>query len=205
MKTKMEIPGELLHRLASDLPIIYPTSTLPALGCRPTESALDRLFELKRRRQDQIVSLAVASLRQAEELVRVPDELPEFLAAHPAGALTVILAAHKRLDSRLGGLDVAIRPVCDPRAAALLTLSGPLTATSANLSGRTAVDDCEESGALLGLPTGAILPGLCAGGAPSTLIRWNYSDNVTRCAKLEVLRAGVVSEEAIQAWLRKQT
>ena len=30
-------------------PIVYPTTTLPALGCLPEADALDRLFELKKR------------------------------------------------------------------------------------------------------------------------------------------------------------
>ena len=40
--------------------VVYPTSTLPALGCILTSKALDNLYELKKRSHDMIVSIAVS-------------------------------------------------------------------------------------------------------------------------------------------------
>ena len=51
--------------------IVYPTSTLPALGCIPEPSALDVLFEIKGRPSSAPVSLGVADLSQASEIVAV--------------------------------------------------------------------------------------------------------------------------------------
>ena len=51
--------------------IVYPTSTLPALGCIPDSKSLDELYEIKQRSNDAPVSLGVASLDQARELVAV--------------------------------------------------------------------------------------------------------------------------------------
>ena len=52
-------------------PVIYPTPNLPALGCIPTTVALDRLYELKQRAPEMMVSLAVADLKQAAEIVDI--------------------------------------------------------------------------------------------------------------------------------------
>ena len=49
--------------------VVYPTSTLPALGCILTSKALDNLYELKKRSHDMIVSIAVSDLEQASDLV----------------------------------------------------------------------------------------------------------------------------------------
>ena len=56
------IPSALLDRVTRGEAVVYPTSTQPALGCAPEEGARDRLFELKQRRPDARVSLAVADL-----------------------------------------------------------------------------------------------------------------------------------------------
>ena len=55
--------------------IVYPTSTLPALGCIPDSNALDRLYGIKGRDSGAPVSLGVVSLSQASEIVHVPDDV----------------------------------------------------------------------------------------------------------------------------------
>ena len=55
--------------------IVYPTSTLPALGCIPDSRALDELFEIKSRSGDAPVSLGVADLNQANDIVEVPPDV----------------------------------------------------------------------------------------------------------------------------------
>ena len=61
----VEISAELQRHLVEGGVVAYPTSTLPGLGCLPTKKGLDNLFEIKNRRNDQPVSLGVASLSQA--------------------------------------------------------------------------------------------------------------------------------------------
>ena len=79
------LPIELVERVQQGLPIVYPTSTLPALGCLPQSDALDSLFDLKGRSETKIVSLGVCSLEQAAELVEIPDVAKEILGAFPEG------------------------------------------------------------------------------------------------------------------------
>ena len=198
-------PTEIVERVLSGLPIIYPTSTLPALGCIPHTDALDSLFEAKKRSDTKIVSLGVCNLEQATELVHVPDIAREILDDFPPGSLTLILPAINTLDSRLGGNAVAVRVLADARARDLVAITGPLTATSANPSGEVPVNDCEAAAAILNLPKGAAIPGKCVGGAPSTLIRWNVSGDASQDENWTVIREGKVRKKEIDSWLMQRT
>ena len=186
--------------------IVYPTTTQPALGCLPEPAALDMLYELKQRPADMPVSIGVTSLEQAAALVEVPPDVHSILAAFPEGSLTVVLPAHKTLDTRLGGDNVAIRVVAHPVAKELLAITGPLTATSANKSGEAPVSDCDKAAHLLSSSGEGIgsISGTCPGGMPSTLIAWYSVYGSTELNDTEVLREGVVSKEEILIWLRRR-
>ncbi len=187
--------------------IVYPTTTQPALGCIPTPKSLDKLYAMKERNHSMPVSIGVANLEQAEELVEVPELVRDLLDDFPRGSLTVVLKAHETLDSRLGGERVAIRVVAHPEAISLLSTVGPLTITSANHSGVAPVDDCEEAARSLSSSGEeiAFVEGVCPGGSPSTLIAWYSVCGSTQLSDTEVLREGVVPSEEVRLWLRRQT
>jgi L-threonylcarbamoyladenylate synthase len=187
--------------------IVYPTTTQPALGCIPEPAALDRLFALKKRSAEMPVSIGVADLSQAATLVELSDDLPAFLESFPEGSLTVILPAREPLDARLGGEKIAIRVVAHPLAKALLRRTGPLTATSANISGAPPSKTCEAAAASLA-ETGekvGIVAGLTASGPPSTLIAWHSVCVPLECACIEVLREGIIPSEEVLTWWKNQT
>ena len=110
-----KIPKEVIENLRSNGVVVYPTSTLPGLGCLPNSDALDNLYRIKNRPRSQPVSLGVASLKQAEQLVYVPPIAREILDAFPKGSITLILDAIETLDDRLGGNRVAVRVLSDER------------------------------------------------------------------------------------------
>jgi L-threonylcarbamoyladenylate synthase len=201
----VELPDGIVERVLEGLPVVYPTSTLPALGCLPQSDALDSLFELKKRSETKIVSLGVCNLDQASALVEIPEIAKEILDSFPAGSLTLILPAHENLDVRLGGDAVAVRVLADARARALVSKVGPLTATSANPSGEEPVSDCESAAEILNLPRHAAYPGKCVGGSPSTLIRWNISGDPSHDSDWSVVREGKVRSEEILAWSTQRT
>ena len=186
--------------------IVYPTSTLPALGCIPDSISLDELYEIKQRSDDAPVSLGVASLDQARELVEVPADVEQILTAFPEGSLTIVLRPHVIMDSRLGGGGVAVRGVSNPIAKALLLKTGPLTATSANHSGDEPLLDCKEAAISLSTSefTVKAVEGVCEGGAPSTLIAWHTVCNTPESKGIEVIREGKVSSEEVFAWWKKR-
>ena len=100
--------------------LVYPTSTLPALGCIPTTKSLDDLYRIKKRSAMSPVSLGVTDLSQASEIVEIPDDVPEILESFPEGSLTIVLKAIEKMDDRLGGFRVAVRVVTHPVAKELL-------------------------------------------------------------------------------------
>ena len=119
--------------------------------------------------------------------------------------MTLILPAVETLDERLGGDWVAVRVLADARARELVSQTGPLTATSANISGEDPVTDCEQAAAILQLPNQDFIPGQCVGGAPSTLIRWNNSGDASQDSDWTVIREGKVSAGEIHQWSMQRT
>ena len=187
--------------------IVYPTSTLPALGCTLTSESLDVLYKIKKRPAKMIVSIGVSNLKQASELVHLTHDLENFMSAFPEGSLTIILPAKKTLDSRLGGEKIAIRVLADPVAKEFIEKTGPLTATSANISGSEPLRDCEMAAKTLSSSENMVsyISGTCSGGAPSTLISWYTVCKSPNGNEIEVLREGLVGEKEIQEWWKKRT
>ena len=186
--------------------VVYPTSTLPALGCILTSEALDRLYDLKKRTSDMVVSIGVCNLEQAAELVYLTEDLEDFLSSFPEGSVTIILQAKKTLDSRLGGDKIAIRILSDPVAKMFVEQTGPLTATSANLSGYNPESNCESAAASLSTTANKIayISWMCPGGAPSTLIAWHTVCKSPNSREIEVLREGLVKSKEVLEWWKKQ-
>lgn len=198
---------EMANLVSSGKCIVYPTSTQPALGCIPMPSALDDLFRIKKRPTNMPVSIGVASITQAEELVEVPEDAYLILGDFPDGSLTLILKAKNKLDVRLGGSSVAIRVVSHPIARELISIVGPLTATSANHSGEIVVRDCLEAAKILSTPENPVIgiEGVCPGGEPSTLISWHTTCESSERSTIEVVREGKISSGEIYSWWQKRT
>ncbi len=186
--------------------VVYPTSTLPALGCILTSESLDKLYDLKKRPNNMIVSIAVSSLQQASDLVHLTDDLEDFVNSFPEGSLTIILQAKEPLDKRLGGENIAIRILSNPIAKKLVEKTGPLTATSANISGLEPVNDCQMAAKLLSNSANDItyISGTCPGGMPSTLIAWYTVCKSPNSREIEVLREGLVAENEVLEWWKRQ-
>jgi len=193
--------NRIIERIKNGFPVVYPTSTLPALGCIPEPEALDRLFAIKNRSSSKVVSLGVSDLSQASTLVKVPDIATGLLDAFPPGSLTLILPAIQTLDERLGGDWIAVRVLSHMRARDLIDITGPLTATSANPSGKAALTNCMDAAKQLSLSEDSVIEGDCVGGSPSTLIRWNISDDSSQERDWSLIREGKVSNQEIQTWL----
>lgn len=186
--------------------VVYPTSTLPALGCILTTKSLDNLYNIKKRPNDMIVSIGVSNLQQASELVHLTNDLEDFLSAFPEGSLSIILPAKKPLDKRLGGEKIAIRILANPIAKKFIEKTGPLTATSANISGFEPLKDCEMAAETLSSSENEILflSGTCSGGTPSTLIAWHTVCKSPNGNEIEVLREGLVKEKEVLEWWKKR-
>ena len=186
--------------------VVYPTSTQPALGCLPTSESLDLLYSLKNRQRDQPVSLAVANIEQARGIAHTPDSVVSLLDHFPTGSITVILDSKSILDERLGGERVALRVVSHDAAVGLIEEVGPITATSANISGSPPENDTAMAARSLSTD-GSHIPfvsGLCGGSVPSTLISWQSSTHSPDTTGTKVLREGLEKKLEVFDWLKSR-
>ena len=118
--------------------VVYPTETVYGLGADALEpAAIGRVFDAKRRSRERPLSLAVADVYRASGLVRPGPVAERFMAAFLPGPVTVVCEKTERVPAALtGGRDrVGLRIPDHDVARSLLGAAGPLTATSANLSG----------------------------------------------------------------------
>ena len=179
--------------------VVYPTSTLPGIGCLPIKNGLDNLYKTKNRPENMPVSLGVASLNQVSEMVEFPVFLSNFLDSFPKGGITTILPAKNTLDFRLGGDNVAIRVFSHPSAQKLAKEVGPITATSANESGVLPECDTEVAARKLGVEN--FIPGVCPNGLGSTFVKFERDPTEELGWRITIIREGVVPQIDIMKWI----
>ncbi|MFO7299647.1 MAG: L-threonylcarbamoyladenylate synthase [Actinomycetes bacterium] len=150
-----------------------PTDTVYGIGVDPLqEEAVARLFELKGRPPARPIGILVASLETARELGEIDGYALELARAHWPGALTLVVHARVILPDWVGDRNartVGIRVPAHPVALELLEAAGPMSVTSANLSGRPDTMDDTEARAVFGDRVHYV-PGSCPGGRPSTVV-----------------------------------
>ena len=121
---------EVCNVLATGEVIVYPTDTLYALGADPLQSeAMKKLFALKQRPQEKKVSYIFSDLEQVAEYAHLTDAA-RLLEKHLPGKLTIILKSKKDVRETIG-VRIPDNAFCRTLAATY----GPVTATSANISG----------------------------------------------------------------------
>jgi L-threonylcarbamoyladenylate synthase len=155
--------------------VAYPTDTLYGLAVDPrSTSAVDRLFEIKRRDPGRAVPLIAATLEQAEEAAVFDERARRLAAAFWPGPLAIVLPAREVLRAQILAEDgsVAVRVPDHPVSQALAAGFGfCLTATSANLSGAQPTASPEVVSKTLGHRIDFLLDaGDSPGGPPSTIV-----------------------------------
>jgi L-threonylcarbamoyladenylate synthase len=119
--------------------VVFPTETVYGLAARPDdEGATRRVFEAKRRQPGLALPALAVSAEQAFGLAQVTDAASSLAARFWPGPLTLVLPRTERsrpwyLGERPGSIGVRVPD--HPISAALLRSTGPLAATSANISG----------------------------------------------------------------------
>ena len=172
--------------------VAFPTETHYGLAVNPYDPmALSRLFKVKNRDFNKpILTLIQDKSRIFFLASRVPCCYRPLMRAFWPGPLTLIFDGISTLDPLLTGntQTVGMRISSNPVANALLTAVGkPITATSANVSGRPATVNPREVEAQLGKDVDLIINGgETAGGRSSTIVT-NYA------GQLKLIREGVIS------------
>lgn len=116
-----------------------PTETVYGLAADAFNGeAVKKIFEAKGRPQDNPLIVHIADFEQIYSIAReVPESAKKLAERFWPGPLTMILPKKKEIpDETSGGLDtVAIRMPSNPIANKIISLSCPLAAPSANISG----------------------------------------------------------------------
>lgn len=165
------------ERLRRGLPVAFPTETVYGLACDSTsEPAVHEVYRLKQRPQSNPLITHVLDAKMAKSAVIGWDVRAQRLAdAFWPGPLAIILPRRAEIcAASVGGrTTVAVRAPSHPVARALIAaFGGPLSAPSANRSGRvsptTAAHVAEEFADIDDLPI--LDGGPCEVGVESTVL-----------------------------------
>ena len=152
--------------------IAYPTETFYGLGARISDhEAVLRIIRLKGRDAAKGMIILASDIKTVSEIAEIDEQAIELLNRFWPGPLSAVLKARESIDPLLAPQGrVAVRISPNDMACALIREVGPITSTSANVSGRppaqTPEDITSQDLAIDGIMDG----GKTLGGKPSTLI-----------------------------------
>jgi len=169
-----------LKTLRRGLPIIFPTDTLPAIGCLPKLSNI--IYKFKKRDRDKPLILMGSENKQLIDYVHesAKEDYENISSKYWPGALTMIIPASEKqtLNLTSNDLTIGLRIPNSYMAQSLLRETGPLLTSSANISGFKGSITAE--GIALDFPSVKILgpiPWGKSSGKASTIIFWKNSGN----------------------------
>ena len=167
-----------LKTLKSGLPIIFPTDTLPAIGCLPKFS--NAIYKFKKRDRDKPLILMGSEYKQLINYVHesTKEDYENIASKYWPGALTMVIPSSKKFTAILTSKDLTLglRIPNSSIAHSLMKETGPLLTSSANISGFTGSMTAE--GIAADFPSVEILgpvPWEKSSGKASTIISWQKS------------------------------
>ena len=169
--------------------IAYPTETFYGLGVDPcNEEAIDRLYRLKGWKEKRPVSVLINHLDKLTHLVKeIPPIARLLMNTFWPGPLTLVLKINPSFPSLISGGTgkIGVRISSNEIANKLLgELDGPLTTTSANLTGGKEAFKAEDVEGFFGRDVSIILQGGELKGIKGSTIIDVTGD------KIEVIREG---------------
>ena len=179
-----------LKTLNSGFPIVFPTDTLPAIGCLPKFSNI--IYEFKKRDRNKPLILMGSEHKHLIDYVHESAKKDyEYVASkYWPGALTIVIPASEKQTENLTSNDftIGLRIPNSYIAQSLLRETGPLLTSSANISGFKGSITAE--GIAQDFPSVKILgpiPWEKSSGKASTIIFWKKSGNWRLIREGEVL------------------
>jgi L-threonylcarbamoyladenylate synthase len=153
--------------------IAYPTETVYGLGADALDAtAVERVFDAKGRDRENPISLAVPTVEAATEYTRATDRERAFMHHFLPGPVTVVCQRRDSVPDALtaGRARVGVRVPDHDLARELLAATGPLTATSANISGEPSARRLADIQASLRERLAVALDGGTVPGGGSTVV-----------------------------------
>jgi L-threonylcarbamoyladenylate synthase len=143
-----KIIDEIVKSLSRGELIIFPTETTYGAGVDATnQAAVNKLLSYKTRREGKPLSIAVPDIYLASQYVELNDTAKKFYETFLPGPFTIIsLSKHKTalgVESEFGTLGVRI-PAYELVLDFLRAFAKPVTATSANVSGKKSPYSIED-------------------------------------------------------------
>ena len=176
--------------LESGLPVIFPTDTLPAIGCLPKFSKV--IYESKKRDRNKPLILMGSEHKQLIDYVHesAKEDFKNIASKYWPGALTIVIPSSEKQTAILtsNDLSIGLRIPNSHVAQSLLEETGPLLTSSANISGRKGAITAE--GIALDFPSIEILgpiPWEKSSGKASTIISWKKSGDWRLIREGEIL------------------
>ncbi|MFZ3383599.1 MAG: L-threonylcarbamoyladenylate synthase [Candidatus Methanoperedens sp.] len=170
--------------------VIYPTETVYGIGANIfSNTALEKVFAIKKRDKDKPVSVAVSDISMMEDLVYIGKNERFFIDKFLPGPVTFVLKKKELVPDILtsGSELVGIRFPAHETTIRLIQLAGvPITSTSANFSGEAPPRKVDE----IRVSADYIIDGGECKGEPSTVV-----DLVNR----KVIRKGANFEDVLAA------
>ena len=179
-----------LRTLKSGLPIIFPTDTLPAIGCLPKFSNI--IYDFKKRDRNKPLILMGSEHKQLIDYVHesAKEDYENIASKYWPGALTMVIPASEKQTTILtsNDLTLGLRIPNSNMAQSLMRETGPLLTSSANISGFKGSTTVQ--GIALDFPSVKILGPIPWGkrsGKASTIIFWEKSGDWRLIREGEVL------------------
>jgi len=171
-------PESASKTLKSGLPIIFPTDTLPAIGCLPKFSNI--IYKFKKREKNKPLILMGSEQKQLIDYVHetAKEDYENVASNYWPGALTIVIPSSEKHSLILTSKDLTLglRIPNSDMAQSLMKETGPLLTSSANISGLTGSMTAE--GVAQDFPSLKILgpiPWGKSSGKASTIISWKTS------------------------------
>ena len=183
--------------------IVFPTRCLYGLGADAMDpEAVQRIIEIKQRPHDNPILVLIHSEKQLEMLVgKIPPAAGAIMAEFWPGRVTLVFEARDTLPGLLTAQTgkIGVRLPGHPVAAAILKQAkGPVTGTSANISGRPGCNRLGDMDPPIVEHLDLILDaGTLQGGVGSTVV--DVTDEPPR-----ILREGQVTAGQILGALNRQ-
>jgi len=180
--------------------VVFPTDTVYGVGAYALlPDAIEAIYRAKLRPRDKAIPVLLSQTTEISHVARnIPDIAWAIAERFWPGGLTLVLAKAPHLPDILcaGGESIAVRVPDHAVALALIAaLSGPLAATSANLSGDAPATTAAEAAAALGGQVAMILDGgQSPMGVASTVL--DLTADPPR-----ILRQGAIPAEALASFL----
>ena len=180
--------------------VVVPTDTVYGLAADAfNPAAVQRLLDAKGRTRQSPPPVLVPGIPTLDALAaEVPDEVRALVAEFWPGALTLILLAQPSLSWDLGETQgtVALRMPDHPLTRELLSETGPLAVSSANLTGEPAATTATDAERMLGDTVAVYLDGGASGTVPSTIV--DATGLSAPEGRLRIVREGAISADEIR-------